>query len=55
MSGAITPFISRDKMDASTACSDTGGTAPRCEFDDPVAWVPLTILMNRVAVYGKLP
>ncbi len=52
---ASTPFISRDRMDASTTCSDTSGTTPLCEFDDLVAWIPLTTLMNRMVVSGKLP
>ncbi len=50
-----TKFISRDKTDASSGCSDTAGTAPMCEFDDLVAFIPLTTLMNRMVVSGKLP
>ncbi len=52
---ATVAFISRDKMDVSTTCSDTAGTTPMCEFDDLVAWIPLTTLMNRMVVSGKLP
>ena len=52
---ASTPFISRDRMDTSTTCSDSSGTTPMCEFDDLVAWIPLTTLMNRMVVSGKLP
>jgi prepilin-type N-terminal cleavage/methylation domain-containing protein len=48
-------FISREKQDASSSCSDTAGTTPMCEFDDLVAWIPLTTLMNRMVVSGKLP
>lgn len=48
-------FISREKTDASSSCSDTTGTTSMCEFDDLVAWVPLTTLMNRMVVSGKLP
>jgi hypothetical protein len=52
---ATVTFISREKADASSSCSDTAGTAPMCEFDDLVAWIPLTTLMNRMVVSGKLP
>lgn len=52
---ATVAFISRDKMDASTSCSDTAGATPMCEFDDLVTWIPLTTLMNRMVVSGKLP
>ncbi len=52
---ATVAFMSRDKMDVSTACSDTAGGTAMCEFDDLVAWIPLTILMNRMVVSDKLP
>jgi prepilin-type N-terminal cleavage/methylation domain-containing protein len=52
---ATVAFISRDKTDVSTPCSDTTGTTPMCEFDDLVAWVPLTPLMNRMVASGRLP
>jgi prepilin-type N-terminal cleavage/methylation domain-containing protein len=52
---ATVTFISRDKQDSSSACSDTAGATPMCEFDDLVAWIPLTTLMNRMVVSGKLP
>jgi type II secretory pathway pseudopilin PulG len=52
---ATVTFISRDKQDASSSCSDTAGITPMCEFDDLVAWIPLTTLMNRMVVSGKLP
>ncbi len=49
-------FISRDRTDDSTGCSDTLATGtPLCEFDDIVAWVPLTTLIARTAAAGKLP
>jgi prepilin-type N-terminal cleavage/methylation domain-containing protein len=48
-------LISRDKADISTPCSDTAGATPMCEFDDLVAWIPLTTLMNRMVVSGRLP
>jgi len=51
-----TTFISREKTDASSPCNDTpGSSGPMCEFDDLVAWIPLTTLMNRMVVSGKLP
>lgn len=50
-----TVFISRERTDASSGCSDSAGAAPLCEFDDLVAWIPLTTLMNRMVVSGKLP
>jgi prepilin-type N-terminal cleavage/methylation domain-containing protein len=52
---ATVTFISREKQDASSGCSDAGGGNPMCEFDDLVAWIPLTTLMNRMVVSGKLP
>jgi prepilin-type N-terminal cleavage/methylation domain-containing protein len=55
-SSSTTIFISREKTDASSSCSDTTGTTtPMCEFDDLVAFIPLTTLMNRMVVAGKLP
>ena len=48
-------FISREKTGASSSCSDTAGATPMCEFDDLVAWIPLTTLMNRMVISGKLP
>jgi prepilin-type N-terminal cleavage/methylation domain-containing protein len=48
-------FFSREKQEASAGCSDTPGSANLCEFDDLVAWIPLTTLMNRMVVAGKLP
>ncbi|MGP1675874.1 MAG: hypothetical protein ACTS6J_01795 [Burkholderiales bacterium] len=54
-SAATLAFVSRDRTDASTPCSDTAGTASMCEFDDLVAFIPLTTLMNRMVVSGKLP
>jgi prepilin-type N-terminal cleavage/methylation domain-containing protein len=48
-------FFSREKTDASSSCSDSAGTTRMCEFDDLVAFVPLTTLMNRMVVSGKLP
>jgi prepilin-type N-terminal cleavage/methylation domain-containing protein len=50
-----TTFISREKTDYSSSCSDSAGTTPMCEFDDLVAFVPLPTLMNRMVVSGKLP
>jgi prepilin-type N-terminal cleavage/methylation domain-containing protein len=50
-----TIFISREITPASSSCSDTAGATPMCEFDDLVAFVPLTTLMNRMVVSGKLP
>lgn len=50
-----TVFMSREKTDASSSCSDSAGTTRMCEFDDLVAWIPLTTLMNRMVVSGKLP
>lgn len=53
---ATTGFISRDKTDYASSCSDTSASpANMCEFDDLVAWVPLTTLMNRMVAAGKLP
>lgn len=52
---ATVNFIIREKQDASSGCSDTPGATPLCEFDDLVAWIPLTTLMNRMVVSGKLP
>lgn len=52
---ATVAFVSRDKTDVSAPCSDSAGTTPMCEFDDLVAWVPLTPLMNRMAASGRLP
>jgi prepilin-type N-terminal cleavage/methylation domain-containing protein len=48
-------FFSRDKADAVSGCNDAANTPPLCEFDDLVAFVPLTTLMNRMVVSGKLP
>jgi hypothetical protein len=48
-------FFSREKIDAASGCSDSAGSATLCEFDDLVAFVPLTTLMNRMVVSGKLP
>jgi prepilin-type N-terminal cleavage/methylation domain-containing protein len=50
-----TVFFSRERTDVTTGCSDTGGSNPMCEFDDLVSFVPLTTLMNRMVVAGKLP
>jgi len=50
-----TIFMSRERTDASSSCSDTAGTTPMCEFDDLVAFIPLTTLMNRMVISGKLP
>jgi prepilin-type N-terminal cleavage/methylation domain-containing protein len=52
---ATVAFISRDKADVSSPCSDTAGATAMCEFDDLIAWIPLTTLMNRMVVSGKLP
>jgi prepilin-type N-terminal cleavage/methylation domain-containing protein len=52
---ATVTFISREKQDSSSSCSDTPGTTTMCEFDDLVAFIPLTTLMNRMVVSGKLP
>ena len=52
---ATVAFVSRDKTDISTSCSDTAVGTPVCEFDDLVAWIPLTTLMNRMVVSGRLP
>jgi prepilin-type N-terminal cleavage/methylation domain-containing protein len=52
---ATVTFFSREKQDASAGCSDSAGSAALCEFDDVVAWIPLTTLMNRMVVAGKLP
>jgi hypothetical protein len=52
---ATVTFMSRDKQDSSSVCSDAAGATPMCEFDDLVAWIPLTTLMNRMVVSGKLP
>jgi prepilin-type N-terminal cleavage/methylation domain-containing protein len=48
-------FFSREKADAVSGCNDTANTPPLCEFDDLVAFIPLTTLMNRMVVSGKLP
>lgn len=48
-------FFSREKTDAVSGCNDTANTPPLCEFDDLVAFVPLTALMNRMVASGKLP
>ena len=48
-------IFSREKIDATSPCSDTPGSAALCEFDDVVAWIPLTTLMNRMVIAGKLP
>jgi hypothetical protein len=48
-------FISREITPESSSCSDTSGTTPMCEFDDLVAFVPLTTLMNRMILSQKLP
>ena len=48
-------FISRDRTDDSSGCSDTVTGTPSCEFDDIVAWVPLTTLIARTAAAGRLP
>jgi prepilin-type N-terminal cleavage/methylation domain-containing protein len=50
-----TIFYSREMTEASSTCSDSTGATPMCEFDDVVAFVPLTTLMNRMVVSGKLP
>lgn len=50
-----TVFYVREKQDASSNCSDTVGANPMCEFDDLVTFVPLTTLVNRMVVSGKLP
>lgn len=52
---ATVTFISREITGASASCSDIGGATPMCEFDDLVAFIPLTTLMNRMVVAGKLP
>lgn len=55
-SSATIAFISREKTNASSPCFDTPGpSSPMCEFDDLVAFVPLTTLMNRMVAAGKLP
>jgi prepilin-type N-terminal cleavage/methylation domain-containing protein len=54
-SASTTAFVSREKTDAASGCSDSSGTTPMCEFDDVVAFVPLLTLMNRMVVSGKLP
>lgn len=48
-------FFSREKQEASSGCSDTAGATPMCEFDDVVAFVPLTTLLNRMVVANKFP
>ncbi len=48
-------FISRDRTDDSSGCSDTATGTPMCEFDDIVAWLPLSTLIARTAAAGKLP
>lgn len=48
-------YFSREKTETSSSCSDTSGTTPMCEFDDIVGWIPLTTLVNRMVVAGKLP
>jgi prepilin-type N-terminal cleavage/methylation domain-containing protein len=54
-SSTAVSFFSREKTDAFTGCNDLANTVPLCEFDDLVAFVPLTTLMNRMVVSGKLP
>jgi hypothetical protein len=55
LSSANAIIFNREKIDASSSCSDTAGSAALCEFDDLIAWIPLTTLMNRMVVSGKLP
>ncbi|MBE0627201.1 MAG: type II secretion system protein [Burkholderiales bacterium] len=50
-----TTFISREITPESASCSDAFGTNPMCEFDDLVAFVPLSTLMNRMILSQKLP
>jgi len=51
-----TTFISREITPESSSCGDAYlSSGPMCEFDDLVAFVPLTTLMNRMILSQKLP
>lgn len=50
-----TNFFSREKQDVIASCSDTVGATPMCEFDDLVAYVPLTMLLTRMVAANKFP
>jgi len=53
--GTLT-FITREITPESSSCiNDSNVGTPMCEFDDLVAFVPLTTLMNRMILSQKLP
>ena len=51
-----TAFFSREKQEVSSPCDETPLSAgPMCEFDDLVAYVPLTMLLTRMVASNKFP
>jgi type II secretory pathway pseudopilin PulG len=47
--------VSRTTTSAATSCSDTTEGSSFCQFDDQLAWVPTTVIVNRMVAAGRLP
>jgi prepilin-type N-terminal cleavage/methylation domain-containing protein len=47
-------FYSREQSPQTSPCSDTAA-GNFCEFDDIVAYIPVSVLVTRMVIAGKLP
>ena len=52
---ASTIFYSREQSPQTSTCSDTVAGSDFCEFDDLVAYIPVSLLITRMVSAGKLP
>lgn len=52
---ASTIFYSREQSPQTSTCSDTAPNTNFCEFDDLVAYIPVSLLITRMVSAGKLP
>ncbi|OGA31857.1 MAG: hypothetical protein A3F75_03115 [Betaproteobacteria bacterium RIFCSPLOWO2_12_FULL_64_23] len=52
---ALTTFYSREQSPQADSCSDTAAGSNFCEFDDLVAYIPVSVLVTRMVSAGRLP
>lgn len=52
---AATTFYTREQSPQASPCSDTAAGDNFCEYDDLVAYVPVSLLITRMVSAGKLP
>ncbi len=50
-----TTFYSHEQSPQTSGCSDTAPNTSFCEFDDLVAYIPVSVLITRMVSAGKLP